>query len=127
MDSPAPLLTARRRALTDRRRDAGTDPGLVGYGLGLASFGIGIAGLVVPGMVGRIMKIERSTVWVLAVRDLASAWLILAWGGSPAFLSRALFDLGDAVLMIRRRPVLAVVAGVSSVVGFATHRAVRSD
>lgn len=120
MDAPTPLLTR-------RRRDAGPDPGLVGYALGLASLGIGVAGLVAPGVVSRVMKIERSTVWVIAVRDLASAWLILARGGSPAFLSRALFDLGDAVLMIRRRPALAVLAGATSIVGFATNRAIRSE
>lgn len=120
MDAPASLLTG-------GRRQAGPDPGPVGYALGLASLGIGVAGLVVPGMVSRVMKVERSTVWIIAVRDLASAWLILTWGGSPAFLSRALFDLGDAVLMIRRRPILAVLAGAASIVGFATNRAVRGD
>lgn len=118
MDAPAPLLTGRRRG-------ARPDPGLVGYSLGLASLGIGVAGLVAPGLVGRVMKVERSTVWIVAVRDLASAWSILAWGGSPAFLSRALFDVGDAILMTRRRPALALLAGASSIVGFATHRAVR--
>lgn len=118
MDAPALLLT---------RKAGRPDPGLVGYTLGLASLGIGVAGLVAPGLVSRVMKVERSTVWIIAVRDLASAWSILAWGGSPAFSSRALFDLGDAVLMVRRRPVLAVLAGATSIVGFATNRAVRSD
>lgn len=113
--------------MTGRRLGAGPDPGPLGYGLGLASLAIGMAGLAAPGLMSRVMKVERSTVWIIAVRDLASAWSILAWGGSPAFLSRALFDVGDAVLMIRRRPALALLAGASSILGFATHRAVRRN
>lgn len=113
MDAETILLKRRRRSA------ATSDLGLIGSSLGLASLGIGVAGVVAPGVLGRLMGVERSTVWVIAVRDLASAWLILGWGGSLAFLVRAAFDMGDAAMMLRRRPVLALLAGGTSIVGLA--------
>lgn len=109
MDAPAILLTKTRRRRADRS--------LAGAALGLGSMGIGLLGLVLPGLLARIMKVGRSTVWVIAVRDLASAWLILGPGGRIAYLTRAMFDFGDSLMMIRRRPAAAVLAAATAVVG----------
>lgn len=78
-----------------------------------------------PGLVGRLMRVDRSTVWVIALRDLASAWLILRWGGAPAYVTRAMFDLGDAGMMMRRRPGAAVLAMAAAVLGMREAFAVR--
>lgn len=99
-----------------RRRRAQAVSGIVGRALGFSSLGFAVAGLVAPGRVGEWMKLDRSTVWALAVRDLVSAWLLLGGAGPAALLSRALFDMGDAVMMIRRRPALAAVAAAAGVV-----------
>lgn len=85
--------------------------------LGLGSLAIGVVSLLRPGLVGRILKVDRSTVWLIAVRDLASAWLILGWGGRLAYATRALFDLGDAGMMARRRPMAALMAAATAVLG----------
>lgn len=100
-----------------RRRPA--EPSPLELALGTASLGIGMVGMVAPRFVAGLMRIDRSAVWLLAVRDVASAWLLLGWGGRPAFLSRAIFDLGDGVLMLRRRPALAGLAFASALVGLA--------
>lgn len=97
-------------------RPSAADADPAGLALGVGSLAIGVAALVVPRLVSRVMKVDRSAVWVIAVRDLASAWLILGWGGRLAYLTRALFDLGDAGMMARRRPAAALLAAVTSLV-----------
>lgn len=99
------------------RRRADTRP--LGLVLGWASLGIGMLGMLAPGWLARIMRIDRSAVWILAVRDIGSAWLLLGRGGRLAFLSRMVFDLGDGALMLRRRPALAGLAFASALVGLA--------
>lgn len=84
--------------------------------LGWGALGIAIAALVMPGRLARAMRVDRSAVRVIAVRDLVSAWLLLGGGGVPALLVRAVFDIGDVALMARRRPLFAFVAAGSAAV-----------
>lgn len=90
--------------------------GLAAAGLGWAALGIAAGALMMPERMARAMRVDRSAVRVIAVRDLVSAWLLLGGGGSPALLVRAAFDLGDVALMVRRRPLFAVLAAGSAVV-----------
>lgn len=92
---------------------------LIGRALGSASLAIGVGALMAPGRLGRLLGVDRSTVWTIGVRDLASAWMLLGPGGSQALLARALFDLGDAVMMARRRRLLACLAAAASLIALA--------
>ena len=82
--------------------------------LGWSSFGFALAGMVAPGLTGRALGAPPGWSGVLATRDAALGVVLVRGAGPPGLALRALSDLGDAVLIRRRRPVVALLALVAA-------------
>lgn len=88
-------------------------------GLGGGSLILGAWGAVAPAGLARLLGVDAVAARIIGFRDLGSAWMILGTGGRVAYATRAVFDFGDAVTMARRKPLIAVGAAFSAVVGAA--------
>ncbi|HEY7268576.1 MAG TPA: hypothetical protein VH951_01995 [Dehalococcoidia bacterium] len=79
--------------------------------LGLGTLGYAAASISRQERFAEMTGMEESTIRELAMRDLASGIQILtARNPTPALMSRILYDVTDALRLLRRRPRLAPVA-----------------
>lgn len=79
--------------------------------LGAGTLAFGMLGLVRPGSLARMVDSSEETAREIGVRDTANGLLLLALGDPrPAIAQRAFYDVSDAVLFGRRKPVVAVAA-----------------
>jgi hypothetical protein len=90
------------------------------YLLGLGSIGFSVWTTWRPDQVAGIMAVEEDKVQQLGARDLRCGLEILM-GENPrqAIVSRIAYDVDDAVLLLQRRPLLAVTAIATALLGIA--------
>jgi len=82
--------------------------------LGGGALAFGALGVVNPGSLARLMETDVETARAIGFRDVGSALLLLGGGGAPAIVQRIVYDLSDALLLVRRKP-----AGAAAALGFA--------
>jgi hypothetical protein len=87
--------------------------------LAAGSLAVAVGGLLAPGLLGWASGLRRTTARLLALRDLAIAAALFGPRRRAGLVARGVSDLGDAVLVARRRPWLAVLAASAGVVSLA--------
>jgi hypothetical protein len=81
------------------------------YLLGGGTLAYGVLSLARHERFSQLTNMNEDTVRQLALRDIASGVrIITASDPAPALRSRIFYDLGDALRLLRRKPVLAPVA-----------------
>lgn len=83
----------------------------------------GAAALADSKRIGERCGLDVDTTRVVGARDLILGALLVVKPSGPAFLARAAVDAGDTVMLARRRPLIAAIAGAFSVFNGAIARA----
>lgn len=81
--------------------------------LGGGTLAFGVLGVTRPAVLAAMLDADEDAARTLGLRDLGSGLALLATaGGDPraALAQRVLFDVGDAAVFGRRRPLVAVAA-----------------
>lgn len=91
--------------------------------MGIASLGLGLLGVAKPELFMRLTGAERNEARALGFRDLVVGLGIYA-APRVGLAQRALADVGDAIVLARRKPAVVPVALVSA--ALAAYAASRS-
>jgi hypothetical protein len=79
--------------------------------LGTGALAFGLLGVVSPGRLARMMDADEAHARSVGFRDLGNALALFTSGDPrPAILQRMLYDVGDALHLLGRKPAAAAAA-----------------
>ncbi|HLT95753.1 MAG TPA: hypothetical protein VK070_03095 [Acidimicrobiia bacterium] len=85
--------------------------------LGAGSFAIGVWGALAPRSLGRLLEVDATTARLIGFRDLAMVFVLFSRESRLGIGSRAILDLGDALVFRGRRPLIAGFAATLGAAG----------